>query len=43
MKGGETMDDVIPTIYNEMATDGDNESAELVDYYNRVIKKSGQS
>ena len=33
------MDDVIPTIYNEMATDGDNESAELVDYYNCCDQK----
>jgi hypothetical protein len=28
------MDDVIPTIYNEMTTDGENQSAELIDYYN---------
>jgi hypothetical protein len=33
------MDDVIPTIYNEMATDGDNESAALIDYYNRCDQK----
>ena len=29
------MDDVIPTIYTEMATDGENQSAELLDYYTR--------
>ena len=29
------MDDVIPTIYTEMATDGENQSAELIDYYNQ--------
>jgi hypothetical protein len=29
------MDDVIPTIYNEMATDGENQSTELIDYYTR--------
>jgi hypothetical protein len=27
------MDDVILTIYNEMVTDGENQSAELIDYY----------
>jgi hypothetical protein len=29
------VDDVIPTIYNEMAMDGENQSAELIDYYNQ--------
>ena len=33
------MDDVIPTIYIEMATDGDNQSAELIDYYTRCDQK----
>jgi hypothetical protein len=33
------MDDVIPTIYNEMATDGENQSAELIDYYTRCDQK----
>ena len=33
------MDDVIPTIYNEMATDDDNQSAELLDYYTRCDQK----
>jgi hypothetical protein len=39
VKGGEAMDDVIPTIYNEMATDGDNESAALLEYYTRCDQK----
>ena len=37
------MDDVIPTIYAEMATDGENESAALVEYYTRCDQKNAQS
>ena len=33
------MDDVIPTIYTEMTTDGENESEELIDYYNRCDQR----
>jgi hypothetical protein len=33
------MDDVILTIYTEMATDGENQSAELIDYYTRCDQR----
>jgi hypothetical protein len=33
------MDEVITTIYTEMATDGDNQSAELIEYYNQCDQR----
>jgi hypothetical protein len=33
-EGGENMDQIIPIIFDEMGSDGENDSQEFVEYYN---------
>ena len=36
------MDQIIPMIFDEIGTDGENESEELVEYYNVQAVSSGR-